>query len=545
MARSLAADLIFIDGRIHALDANERVHRALAARDGRIVALGDSAEIRELAGPATEVVDLAGRTAIPGIVDSHCHPDAHAVMLLKQHDLGWPGMRSLDDVLAAIDRATREAPRDRWFFGYRYDDVKLGAVPTMADLDSAGNGRPVFVLRTDGHVGYANARACALVGFDRDTPDPPFGRIDRDPATGALTGLMREAAAHRFRAVAAGETTVADYVEGLPPLFARYLAHGVTSVHNSLTASKAIRAYQMLKAEGRLGVRVGIIASGFEDGLIDAFVAAGIRSGFGDERLRVVGVEWCPDCSTSGRTAAYYEPYVGTPIPGEPEPNRGMLLHDPDDLKEWATRAHAAGLRVCMDGVGDRGIDVVLDAFEAALAAHPAADHRMRIEHCCYVTPAVRARIKRLGVVDSSATAFMHDLGDAYIRNRGAAAMRHMWPHRTLIDEGIPAPGHSDAPVCDLDPWRAIWSMVTRRTDSGQPIGPEEAVTVTEALGAYTRLGAFAGGEDHLKGTLEVGKLADVAVLDRDVFAGPPDALRDTRTDLTVVGGAVAYRRGA
>ncbi|MGH7319693.1 MAG: amidohydrolase [Candidatus Rokuibacteriota bacterium] len=428
-------------------------------------------------------------------------------------------------------------------FRHRFDDQQVGGYPTLAQLDAASHGRPVFILRRDAHLGIVNTRACVLVGVTVATPDPPFGRFDRHSGTGALTGLVRETAADLFRARLAEGDSVADHVAGLERVFAEFLSVGVTSVHSSLAASKGIQAYQILRAGGRLAVRVGLLVSGREEGLVEAFVRAGIRSGFGDEWLRVVGVEWCPDCSTSGRTAAYYEPYVGTPVLGEPTPNHGMLLYDAEDLRQRVLAAHRAGLQVCVEGVGDRGIDFALDAIEAALAAHPVTDHRMRVEHCCYVTPPILARLARLGVIASSATGFMYDLGDAYLRNRGADAMRWMWPHRAMIDAGVPAPGHSDAAVCRVDPFPAIWSMVTRRTASGQPIGPEQAVTVTEAVRAYTVLGAYAGREEHLKGSLEVGKLADVAVLDRDAFTVPVDAIRETRVDLTIVGGRVRYRR--
>ena len=203
-----------------------------------------------------------------------------------------------------------------------------------------------------------------------------------------------------------------------------------------------------MKDAGRLAMRVGIIVSGRENGMVESFISAGIRSGFGDDLVRVIGVEWCPDCSTSGRTAAYYEPYVGNPIEGEPVPNTGVLLYELEDLKTRAIAAHKAGLQVMIEGVGDRGIDFALDAIEAALVAHPMDDHRMRVEHCCFVTPEILARLKKLGVIDSSATGFMHELGDAYVANRGAEAMQYMRPHRDLIDAGIPAPGHSDAMVC-------------------------------------------------------------------------------------------------
>jgi predicted amidohydrolase YtcJ len=206
-------------------------------------------------------------------------------------------------------------------------------------------------------------------------------------------------------------------------------------------------------------------------------------------------------------------------------------------MKALAIAAHKAGLLVCIEGVGDRGIDFALDAIEAALKAHPVEDHRMRVEHCCYVTPPILERMIKLKAVDSSATGFMYDLGDAYIANRGQGAMRHMWPHRTLIDRGVPAPGHSDAAVCKLNPFLAMWSMVTRKTATGQSLDPREAITPTEALHAYTTLGAWSGREEAIKGSLDVGKVADVAVLDRDFFTIDPDDIRNVRVLATYVDG--------
>jgi predicted amidohydrolase YtcJ len=298
-----------------------------------------------------------------------------------------------------------------------------------------------------------------------------------------------------------------------------------------------------MRQGGRLHLRVGMMISGREQGLVEATVRAGIRTGFGDEWVRVVGVEWCPDCSTSGRTAAYYEPYVGTPVLGEPANNRGMLLYEAEDLKRRVTEAHKAGLIVCLDGVGDRGVDFCLDMFEAALKAHPMADHRMRVEHCCYVTPKQQVRLKALGVIDSSATGFMYDLGEAYAANRGAAAMRWMWPHRTLLDQGVVVAGHSDAAVCQINPWVAMDAMVNRTSETGVSLGAEEAITIVEALRCYTATGAYLGREEAIKGTLEPGKLADVAVLDRDVLKIPSADIKNTRADLTIVGGRVKHRR--
>ncbi|MEO1089377.1 MAG: amidohydrolase [Pseudomonadota bacterium] len=534
-------DVVLLDGDLLTLDPARPRVQALAVLGGRIRAMGTTDAIAALRGPTTEIIDLEGAFVIPGIVESHAHPDSYGIKLLKHHALSPDRFPTLEAVLDHIDRTTRMLPPDRWFVGYRYNDQKQGGWPTLEQLDAASHGRPLFVWRTDHHVGLANSRALALADIGPATPDPAFGHIDRDDA-GRPTGLLRETAMAPFTDLLAATDTVEDYAAGLERVFEEFVAVGITSVVNSLASSKAIRAYQTMREQDRLRLRVGLLISGREPGLVERYVEAGIRSGFGDEWVRVIGVEWCPDCSTSGRTAAYYDPYVGTPAVGEPRPNQGILLYEKDDLTRRVVAAHVAGLQVCLDGVGDRGIDFCLDCLEAALEAHPRHDHRLRIEHCCYVTPAIRERLARTGIVDSSATGFMAPLGDAYIANRGADAMRFMWPHRTLIDAGLMAPGHSDAPVCSSNPFHAMQALVTRKTDTGGDLGGSEAITTQEALQCYTTLGAWCAREEHEKGSLAVGKLADIAVLDRDLLQTPPEEIRDTRVALTMVGGRVVHR---
>ena len=531
------ADLVLLNGRIATMDAAGTQAQALAAFNGRIVAIGENAAIRDHIGPKTRVLDAAGCRVIPGIVDSHAHPDAYAVRLRTWTLVSPDLVRTRDDLLGTIRRVCAALPPGRWGAFYRLNERASGGYPTRDELDAAAGGTPVFILRTDGHLGLANRAAFAACGISDDARDPPFGAFDRDPRNGALTGLVRETAAHVFLNAIHAADSEDDIAQGMEQVQDECLRHGITSVANSLTPTKAIRAYQKMRREGRWRMRMGIIASGRDEPLIPHLIGAGIRSGFGDEWLRLIGVEWCPDCSTSGRTAAYWKPYVGAPVPGEPVPNTGMLLYDQDDLTARATAAHKAGLQVMIEGVGDRGIDFALDVMEAALAVHPIADHRMRVEHCCYVTPKILARLKRGGFVDSSATGFMDELGEAYAANRGEDAMRHMWPHRSLIDAGVPAPGHSDFAVCRVNPFTAIGAMVTRRTQSGTDLDVHEAVTAREALAAYTIHGAWAQREEADKGSLEIGKLADLAMLDTDIFACAPDAIAATRVLSTVVGG--------
>jgi len=535
------AEFVLLNARIATMGEAGDVTGGLAAQGGRIVAMGEDFAMRQHIGPGTRVLDAGGARVIPGIVDSHAHPDAYAVRLKGWTLVSPDRVADRESLLATIHRVCTGLPPGRWGAFYRLNERASGGYPTREELDAAGAGRPVFILRTDGHIGLANRAAFAACGLPEDVRDPPFGAYDRDPATGALTGLVRETAAHVFLDAIHATDSEADIMGGMEMVQDQCLAHGITSVANSLCPTKAIRAYQAMRREGRWRMRMGIIASGRDVPLIPHLIGAGIRSGFGDEWLRLIGVEWCPDCSTSGRTAAYWEPYVGQPVPGEPVPNTGMLLYDKADLTERATAAHKAGLQVMIEGVGDRGIDFALDVMEAALAAHPVPDHRMRVEHCCFVTPPILARLKRGGFVDSSATGFMDELGEAYVANRGQDAMRHMWPHRSLIAAGVPAPGHSDFAVCRVNPFTALGAMVTRRSQTGADLDASEAITAREALAAYTTLGAWAQREEAEKGSLEVGKLADLAVLDTDILGCDPAAIRDTRVTATVVGGVVRH----
>lgn len=541
--RTKEIDQIVIDGKIATMEGEGVFVEALAISDGRIVAQGTSAEIRALA-PKAGVIDCAGRTVIPGFIDSHCHPDTHGARLGRWTDLST-GYATKHDVLAHVRRETEGKPANHWYVGFRYDDLRLGGWPTRDELDAASGGRPAFLYRRDAHLGFANTAALNIVGFTRDAQDPPFGRLDRHPVTGELTGLLRETAAHTIVNHCQRDYTPDDFAAGMVRVFDDFVSYGITSVHNSLASTQGIIAYQKMRERNELRMRVGLLASGREDDLIDSIIRSGWRTGFGDEWIRLTGVEWCPDCSTSGRTAAYYDPYVGEKVLGEPDDNRGMILYELEDFKHRVLRAHKAGLIVGADGIGDRGIDFVLDAFEHALQHHPVDDHRMRVEHCCNVTPEILARLQRLKVICSSATGFAYDLGDAYIRNRGQEAMQYMWPHRSMIDAGVVAPGHSDCPVCHPNPMRGIYSMVNRKTDTGADLFEGEAVSVYEALQAYTTLGAYCGKEEHLKGDLGIGKLADFAILEEDIFSVDPEHLKDLVVSETFIGGDRMYDRAS
>ncbi len=394
----------------------------------------------------------------------------------------------------------------------------------------------MYIQRRDGHNGVANSSALSLAGITRDTPDPHHGRIEKDD-DGEPNGLLRESAKDLVYHLMP-PYTFKEFYKGLEIVFKECISLGLTSIHASMVGPTEFRALQALKREGKLGIRVAVHLSGRDEGMVEGAIAAGITTPFGDNWLKITAAEWVFDTSTSGRTAAYYEAYVDEPD------NVGILLYDQDDIERRVMEAHKAGIRVGIDGVGDRGIDRSLDAIEKALKKHPRSDHRHRVEHCCYVTPAIQDRLLELEVIDASATGFHYDLGDAYKANRGKEAMRYMWPHRTLIDRGIIAPGHSDASICDPNPWQAIYSMVTRKTSSGDVLYAPEGVSPIEAIKAYTIDGAYAAWEEDIKATIEPGKLADMVVVDRDPLSINPEDLRKVRNLMTIIDGKIVYRDG-
>ena len=529
----LCAELVFINGKIITLCGDETVE-AVSVKNGRIQRIGSNDFILESAGETTEIIDLKGKTMLPGLIDSHMHPGGSwGAYLVRGVECG-PYFNSVEKMLQAVAAKVDKVKPGAWVLGYRMDDVKMGRYPTLAELDIAAPENPLYIQRRDGHNGVANSLALEAAGITRDTPDPHHGRIERDKS-GNPTGLLRESAKDLVYKLLP-PYSFDEYYEGLQLVFNECIRLGLTSIHASMVSPTEFKAMQTLRHEGKLGIRVAVHLSGRDAGMVEGAIAAGIETPFGDNWLKITEAEWVFDTSTSGRTAAYYEPYIG-----EPE-NIGILLYDQDDIEARVLETHKAGIRVGLDGVGDRGIDRALDAIEKALNAYPRKDHRHRIEHCCYVTPNIQNRLIDLGVIDASATGFLHDLGDAYKDNRGTEAMRYMWPHRTLIDRGIHAPGHSDASICDANPWLGIYSMVTRKTSSGEVLYASEGVSPLEAIRAYSIEGAYAAWEEDIKGTIEPGKLADLVVLDRDPLSIDPNDLNKVKNLMTVVDGVIKFQ---
>lgn len=532
----LQADLVFHAGRIATLDTSTGDVTALAIADGRIIAAGADHACLALAGPRTRVIDLDGAFIMPGINDSHCHPDGQA---LKNER--WDDVSRAESQVAVLDRIAafhRHAAPGRWYLGFRLDDRQIGGYPQREAVERAAPGRPVFLLRRDSQVGLASGPAYAELAASGAAAQVPPHCLDQ------ATGLARGRGVFAFVQHISASDRVEDYLRGYPSLLAEISASGITSVHNALTSALAWQAYRQLKEQGPLPIRIGMMLNGRDQALVDDTIAKGLRFGSGDDQLYLLGVEYGSDGSTSGRTAAYHAPYVGQEgAAGEPA-NRGEVNFSAEELASKVTRVMQAGLQAAATGNGDRGIDFALDAFERGLDAHPNAIPP-RIEHCCCAPPEIQARMARLRAIDSSAAGFAYSLGDAYLQNRPAEEMAWMWPHRDMLDRGVLVCAHSDAPVCDRNPFLGMWSMVVRKSASGASLDRRQAITAEEAMRCYTVNPARAEGRAHEKGTLGLGKLADLVILDRDPRAVDAADIRDTQVLATLVGGGATHRADA
>jgi predicted amidohydrolase YtcJ len=532
----MPADLVFLNGTVITIDDAQAAAEAVAVIGNRIARVGTTAEIEEEVGAKTRVVDLAGRTLLPGFNDNHTHPISYGLglILIDARPATVPTLAGLQDAFRDAAKTTPASERDGWLLARGYDDSRLDVRrhPTRLDLDEATGGRPAFLTRTCGHLGVANSAALARAGITRDTPDPEGGQIDRD-AYGEPTGLLRETAMRLVYGQFPPRTR-AELKDALRAAGERFLAYGITSVGEaSIRTSDEFAAYQELAAEGELPVRVFTMM--LIDDTLDALAGLGMRTGWGDDWLRIGPAKLFQDGSGGGRTAAMTTDYVNDPG------NRGITIYDQAGLNERFARAHAAGFQLAAHAIGDRAITMILDAYEAALTTSPKTDHRFRIEHCGMCTPEIIDRMARMQVIAVPQPNFIYELGDSYIRNFTEDQLACSYPGRTWFDRGIVVVGSSDVPVVDCNVLRNLCSAVTRLTATGQRMGPGQGVTIDEALVMFTRHGAFASFEEGIKGTISPGKLADLVVLSGDPRAIPAEDLPSLSVEMTVVDGRVAF----
>lgn len=523
-------DLIVINARVYTVDPARPAAEAFAVKGDRFVAVGSTSEIRNLATPRTRVID-AGRMAVtPGFIDTHCHPSGVDELYGVN-----AGLRTVSAIQEAVRRKAATTPPGFWISGFMFDDTKLDRPLHRRDLDAATTRHPVVIAHRGGHTSWYNSHAFELAGVTRETPDPPDGRFSRD-ANGEHTGRVAERARGVFGRVGQRERFTAEQQReraraGMRHISGLFTAAGLTTAHNAGTSLGHIRAYDDTRKNGELRHRSYLMIR--DTAVLTGLKAAGIATGFGDEWVRIGGVKYAADGSASERTMRMSTPYVGTT-------DLGILTMTQEEIHEAVDDCHSSGFQVGIHANGDVTIDMVLNAYERALTRWPHPDRRHRIEHCSLVNPALIERIRRLGVIPTPFWTYVYFHGEKWAEY-GEDKMRWMFAHRSFLDAGIRAPGASDYRPGPFEPLMAIQSMVTRKDYAGRVWGPNQKVTVDEAIRIGTLHGAYASYEENLKGSVTAGKLADFVMLEEDPHEVDPDRIKDIRVNRTFVGGRAMY----
>jgi predicted amidohydrolase YtcJ len=529
------ADLIFTNGVVHTVDRANSIADAVAVADGKVLAVGSDATVSGFAGAETTRIDLRGRSLTPGFIDAHHHfvgVGAGADSI----DCKAPGMGSIRAIVEEVRKKAEALPPGTWIRGRGYNQSRLVEQrhPNRDDFDPVSPEHPVIFTRTCGHILAFNTKAIETARLSMTAPDVDGGRYDRDGA-GRLLGVSYERANAPIQAAATA--TRAEIRSWLKSANALDLASGLTSIHDAgglmgvpfdlaqeliATEELKVRIYAFTTVNAANHPHVGILNTG-------------VKSGFGNERLRIGAFKVITDGSSSGPTAATRDPYHSN------SDDCGIAYWAQDDLDDLIGRAHRAGWQCTVHAVGDKAIEQTLDAMARAQSEHPREGLRHRIDHCGICPPDLQRRVRAQGIVPAMQPAFFWEFGDGYIRNYGRERADVMFPARSLIEAGVVVAGSSDSPVTDYRPLFGIEQAQTRATMDGDVCGPNERVDLETAIRMHTINGAYASFEDHLKGSVEVGKLADFAVLSEDIRRVPVRELRDLPIAMTVVGGEVVY----
>ena len=555
-AQDARADLVLLHGKIITVDAGDHIAQAVAITGDRIVAVGTDAEIAKRIGPRTQRIDLHGLSVTPGLIDAHAHFSTGGADRLYLLDLSYPNVRNVRDVAERLRQRVASVPAGSFISGNGWDDGKLAErrLLNARDLDAASPANPVYLTHTTGHFGVANSAALALAHVTRDTPDPPNGTIDRYP-DGTPTGVLKESAQGLVRRLIPPRSA-AQREAGMRDLAKGFNAEGMTSLKDPTVVPEAWESYKKVLAEGALTVRVfalwlgGRTEAGARQLIADRAATTRPYESTGDDRLVSGGVKLYIDGSGGARTAWLYDDW-NKDYTGVDTGNRGYPASSPDTVRRLIKLFHDAGMHVSVHSIGDRGIDWVMDSYAEALTANPIKGLRHGIIHANIPTDHaidVMAALQRdydAGYPEPSAT-FTWWLGDAYSSNFGPTRSLRLNPFRTFLSKGVVWANGSDFPVTPFAARYGIWAAVAREPLLGayakDPFGRTESVDVHAALRAVTIWAAHQLFLERKIGSIEVGKYADLAVWDRDLYTVPTARIKDMQCQLTIFNGKIVYR---
>lgn len=529
---------VYIGGNIYTLDPARPRVEALGVAKGRIVSTGSNAAVLATKTPETKVVSLNGRTVLPGLIDSHGHMAGLGSFAFGRLDLS--AARSFDDVIAIVAEAVKRTPKGQWILGGRWDHESWPdrQLPGHDALSAVSPENPVWLTRVDGHAGLANAEAMRRANVSRETPSPPGGEIHRDRAGDATGIFVDNAMSLVTRVLDAPSTSTTDLLLKAQELC---LAAGLTGVHDAGISPADADVYRTLADEGRLKLRVyAMLSAPFA---INYFESHELEFG---ERFTMRSVKLYADGAMGSRGAWLLEPYADRPIDEHGRPYTGLAVAQMEFIRRVSEHGLIKGYQVCTHAIGDRANREVLDAYSLALSRRPRPDHRFRIEHAQLLSFEDIPRFEKLGVVPAMQPT--HCTSDMrWVEARvGEERAKGAYAWASLLRSGARIAGGSDFPVESHNPFLGLYAAITRQDLEGRPDGgwrPEQRLTREEALRSFTLDAAYAAFEESQKGSLEVGKLADFIVIDRDVMTCAERDIPDTKVLRTVIGGETVYER--
>jgi predicted amidohydrolase YtcJ len=554
-ANGSAADLVITGGAVYTVDAARRWAQAVAIRDGRFVAVGTDEDVRGMVGPGTEVLDLAGRMILPGFQDAHIHPPASGLEMLR---CNLSEAHSPEEYGRIVAEYAAAHPDEPWILGGGWSmDTFPGGTPSKGILDRLVPDRPAFLTNRDGHGAWVNSRALEIAGITRETPDPADGRIEHD-ASGEPSGTLHEGAMTLVDRHAPTPTT-ADVLEGLKIAQAYLHALGITAWQDAIVGGpyETFDAYVQAAESGDLTARVVAALwwerdAGLEQ--LDGFLDRRLKGEVG--RFRATSIKIMQDGICENFTAAVLDPYLDAD--GHPTGNRGLSFVDPQLLKGYVEALDAEGFQVHFHAIGERAVREALDAIEAARAANGPSDHRHHISHIQVVHPDDVPRFHTLGVVANGQPLWACNepqMTELTIPFLGPKRSRWQYPFGSLLRAGAQLAFGSDWSVSSCDPLEEIHVAVNRKVPPGYAYGrggpeedevflPDERITLADAIHAFTMGSAFVNHLDDT-GSIEVGKLADLVVVDRNLFEHPPEEIAEANVELTLVEGERVYEARA
>ena len=504
------ADLILTNGKVFTLWEERPWVAAVAVGDGRVLAAGDEAEVMRFGTPHTEVIDLQGKTVVPGFTDSHNHLLYYGQTALLWADLG--GCRSMDELLDRLREHDKNRPSE-WILGIGFDHEILAEhrMPTRDDLDKVSRTKPIFIVRLCGHACVANSKAIELAG------------PERLPEIGRNTGLLTEDDQGPVWAKVP-DPTFDQLVEAAWFATQKARSTGITSVHALIGSMDEYKAFKHLHDKGELPIRLYIQP---RHGMVDDLMKQGLKTGVGDDMFRIGSAKIFADGSMGARTAAMVDDY--TDDPG----NKGWLLHTDEAMTEMVRKVHKAGWQAAVHAIGDRAMEQVVDAFEMVLKESQESNlkRRHRVEHASILSESLIKRMAELKILAAVQPQFV--VTDFWTINRvGPERYRYTYPFRTLVESGVPTSFGSDCPVEHLDAFELIYRAVTRDEQS-----KSECLSVEGAIRLYAGTAPFFAFEEDRRGSLAPGMLADMVVLDRDIFTIPTQDIPRLKAERVYVGG--------